>query len=179
MGTVIRKSGTSTGGGGTPTTSGNKIWRYKNNDYLTSGAPLNLKGEANPVNLIANTINNFKSVSDDIITTDFNNNEDAITPELDKIYRIQINFNLDVEVNDNTVELALREAISGNILQLGNVDSNKNVNTSYTYTFPLIKATSSIVTNGLHIDFLDVTSGGSFVNIYNIIVSIEEVGTAI
>ena len=108
MGTVIRKSGTGTGGGGTPTTSEIKAWRYKNTDYTSSASCFKLsKCEAKPISVMANVENNFKTTNSEIITTDFVNNEDAITLELDKVYSISVAMKLEVEVDSNTVELAL------------------------------------------------------------------------
>lgn len=175
MGTVIRKSGTGTGGGGTPTTSESNIWQYKNTNYTTSANALNVKTASVGLPLTRNVSLVFRNNSDDIVTADFSGNDDAIIPTAGKIYSISINMDMDVEVNDNTVELSIREG--NTVISKGNIDSNKNVDTGYHYQFTPFLATASMVTNGLFVCFEGVTSGGTNVDVYNILFTIKELGT--
>ena len=179
MGTVIRKSGAGTGGGGTPTTSEIKAWRYKNADYISSATALNLVSASKPISVMANVTNNFKTTSGEVVTTDFVNNEDAITLELDKVYSISVSMKLEVEVDSNTVELALVNATNGSTIQLANFDTNKNVDSGYSFNFPLIKGTSAMVSDGIEIVVTGVQTSGSVIDMHSVLISIQEIGTAV
>ena len=156
---------------------GVKTWVYSNTNYTTSANALDVKALSNPFHVMRNATLELKTEDAGIITPDFSGNEDAIIPTAGSIYKISVNMNMDVEVNDNTVEFSLRDGVGGTIIQSNNIDSNKNTNTGYSMVFSPFVATAAMVSNGIYLYFDNVTSGGATVKLYNIKVTIEELGT--
>ena len=157
--------------------AGVKTWVYSNTNYTTSANALDVKVLSNTFHVMRNATLELKTEDAGIITPDFNGNEDAIVPTEGSIYKISVNLNMDVEVNDNTVEFSLRNGVTGSVIQSNNIDSNKNTDTGYNMVFTPFVATASMVTNGIYLYFDNVTSGGATVKIYNIKMTIEELGT--
>ena len=95
-------------GGSVPSTSTTiDSWVYSNEDYIGSTNSLNLKTTATGTSLMSNATLNLKTADSEIITQNFSDTGHAIVPTEGTIYKISTTFDLDIDVNDNTVEFAL------------------------------------------------------------------------
>ena len=92
------------------------------------------------------------------------------------IYRVQINTSVAPQVSSNAMTLVIKDAVTNTALSNTSIDTNKILTTRYDAMFDAIVVDSTLETNGIAIAFNGVSSGGAFLNIFDIRIHITKIG---
>ena len=121
-----------------------------------------------------------KTISDnlDLIAKTVNNNpfDGSKIMLKEGIYRVQINTSVAPQVSSNAMTLVMKDAVTNTALSNTSIDTNKILTTRYDAMFDAIVVDSTLETNGIAIAFNGVSSGGTFLNIFDIRIHITKIG---
>ena len=92
------------------------------------------------------------------------------------IYKIQVNTSIAPQVSSNALGLQVQDAVTLTELSATMMDTNKIKTRRYSAMFDPIVVDATIASNGILVTFDSVSSGGTFLNIFDMRIHITKIG---